>query len=139
MSKCGRAAQLSFATEVSAELLAHAEHCVSCKHELAWRRTEVALFSQRRSRLEVRSLQQQVRPLPAKRTFWSPVALALAASVLLALGLSLGGGTHEHPSEGGDPMSLELATLAQVPPSFCSTLQPGTGFVCEPVVLASFR
>ena len=139
MSKCGRTAQLEFTRTLTPELEAHAAHCNSCAHELDWKRTEEALFSQRRGRAEVRALSRDLKPKAAGRTFWSPVAMAIAASVFLALGLGLGTGNAERPSEGGDSMSLELASFAGVAPSSCSMPQPGNGFACEPVVLASFR
>lgn len=145
MSRCGRTAQLeellasSLSPAALAELEAHAGHCALCAHELRWLRTEEALFTQRRTRQQVRQLYQQSRPARPERRVWSTVALALAASALLVLGL---GGrdlpTSSRGHEAATEMSIELASLGTVDDE-CSLPQPGIGFACEPVVLASFR
>ena len=145
MSKCGRTAQLesilSSAPSASAlaELESHAGRCAPCAHELRWLRTEEALFSQRRTRQQVRAM-YPVPPAPKpERRLWSTLALAAAASLLLMLGL----GFRERPApvfvDGGPQMSQELASLdVEVERPLCSA-QPGVAFACEPLVPASFR
>ncbi len=146
MSKCGRTAQLesmlsaSPSAAVTAELEAHATHCAPCAHELRWLRSEEALFSQRRTRQQVRTLMKVAQPAAPPRRAWSTVALALAASALLLLGVSFRDSTPQPRSHelGGIEMSQELASLGNAAPE-CSVPEPGQGFACEPLVLASFR
>ncbi len=144
MSKCGRTAQLEALLSSNhpptvAELEAHATRCAPCAHELRWLRTEEALFSQRRTRQQVRSMYPvPARPKPERRV-WSTLALALAASLLLLLGLGFQDRPAQVYPDGGLPMSQELASVEHKSQPACSTLQPGAGFACEPLVLASFR
>lgn len=146
MSKCGRTAQLEALLSSNhptavAELQTHASRCATCAHELRWLRTEEALFSQRRTRQQVRSMYPQpARPKPERRV-WSTLALAIAASLLLLLGVGFQSRPSQvYPDSGGQaPMSQELASVENKSPPPCSTLQPGAGFACEPLVLASFR
>jgi hypothetical protein len=123
-----------------ADIELHAESCARCRHELAWLRTEVVLFSQRAAREEVSRLWEGVakdrdvrRPRRVSRAL-----LAIAASVFVAV--TVGGRLvlrqHAHASEDSLPMSLETmsvdlpqyasADLASMP---CYT--PGSGFACE--------
>jgi hypothetical protein len=122
-----------------ADIEMHAEGCARCRHELAWLRTEVVLFSQRAAREEVSRLWEGVakdrevrRPRRVSRAL-----LAIAASVFMAV--TVGGRLVQqraHASEDALPMSLETmsvdlpqyasADLASMP---CYT--PGSGFACE--------
>lgn len=144
MSKCGRTAQLeallsSNHPQLSAELEAHATRCPTCAHELRWLRTEDALFTQRRTRQQVRSMYPvKVQPKPERRV-WSTAALAIAASLLLMLGVGFQDRAPSSASDSSAPMSQELASVEHKANPDCSTLQPGNGFACEPLVLASFR
>ena len=144
MSKCGRTAQLeallsSNNPKAVAELEAHAGRCALCAHELRWLKTEDALFSQRRTRQQVRSMYPvPAQPKPERRV-WSTLALAIAASLLLMLGLRFQDRPAQVYPDGGLPMSQELASVENKTPAACSTLQPGAAFACEPLVLASFR
>jgi len=145
MSKCGRTAQLESllsnapSQAVTSELEAHASHCAPCAHELRWLRTEEALFSQRRTRQQVRSMYPPVPAPKPERRVWSTLALAMAASVLLALGLGFQDRQSQVFPDGGPQMSLELASLDLGSSPMCSTLQPGVAFACEALVPASFR
>jgi len=144
MSKCGRTAQLeallsSNSPNLTAELEAHATRCATCAHELRWLRTEDALFTQRRTRQQVRSMYPvKVQPKPERRV-WSTLALAIAASLLLLLGVGFQERSPQVNGDGAPPMSQELASVEHKTSPACSTLQPGNGFACEPLVLASFR
>jgi hypothetical protein len=74
-----------------------------------------------------------------QRRVWSTVALAMAASLLLALGVGFQNGPSQSYADGAPQMSQELASLDIVGSPLCSTLQPGVAFACEALVPASFR
>lgn len=155
MSGCGKTNHLEamvageFGTTSERELRAHAATCTRCRHELNWLESERRLFRQRASREEVSELWQGVAQRSGLRPGrpWVRVMVALAASVLLALGVGelslsrhqaqpgneLSGGVSDW-SEGGFS-SLETA---DPPNTVCSTLPEGLGFHCGPAVPASF-
>lgn len=158
MSRCGRtnhleamvAGELGVTTE--RELRAHADTCTRCRHELRWLESERRLFRQRASREEVSELWQGVsrRSGPQVGRPWVRVMVALAASLLVALGLGrltlprhpsahatageLSGGVDWSEASEGGFSSLQPESALTV----CSTLPEGLGFHCGPAVPASF-
>src|SRR5258708_3014673 len=115
---------------------AHAGTCPRCRHELNWLRSEAAMFAQRRAREEVGRLWSGVDTSRPRVRRWSRMAVAVAASVLLALVAS----GRRGPSSGREnlPMSLETMSVdrrAGSDSAQCYT--PGFGIACDDVVLAS--
>ena len=125
----------------------HAEGCARCRHELAWLRTESAMFAQRAAREEVSRLWESVdaRPDSKRGRGLARAVLAIAASVLLAvvagrLGVSSRGMSRQ--SAEPVPMSLEMMSVDFGGPSSdavqsepCFT--PGFGIACGEVQYAS--
>jgi anti-sigma factor RsiW len=156
MSRCGRAGKIEAAVmgelpvAQSQELLAHAEHCASCRTEKSWLETEKAFFRQRAVRDEVQKLwagveQRSGAGASQRQRRWSGFALAVAASLLFVLGIS--GRMLESPAgtasaELNPAMSFEIMSAdfqtgrgSDDPP--CTRLKPGFGFRCEGLELAS--
>jgi hypothetical protein len=127
-----------------AELEAHAEGCVRCRHELNWLRTETALFAQRTAREEVSRLWEGVEAAAPKRgQRLTRAVLAFAASVLLVVAV---GGQRLTPrqragQQHGDPvpMSLEMMSVDQQSALRASMpcYTPGFGIACGEVEYAS--
>jgi anti-sigma factor RsiW len=147
LSRCGKTEQLEalamgeLSLSRAGELEAHTARCAACHHELNWLKSERLMFKQRLSRATVSALWNErlatVTPAPAHRRW----ALALAASVLVMLGLSERMRSPALPEDGAleisePPISLEAMSLEQA--RGCSELQPGVGFACGPFLPASF-
>jgi hypothetical protein len=130
----------------AAELEAHADGCVRCRHELNWLRAETALFAQRTAREEVSRLWEGVEAsTPRRGQRLTRAVLAVAASLLLAV-LVGGQRLHPHPrgaqhsgSESLMPMSLEMMSVEQES-ALRATMPcytPGFGIACGEVEYAS--
>jgi hypothetical protein len=94
--------------EGEAEVIAHARGCAACSEELAWLRTERALFTERREAALPPEIWQAVerriseRPRPSRRATVAAVALALGAAAALAIAV--------HPwTEAPRPTALAVA------------------------------
>ena len=153
MSRCGKTEQLEamvlgeLDSAYAHELTQHTSHCAVCHHELNWLKSERVMFEHRLARDTVRELwsgfaAKRAKPGPGPRQ-WARVALAVAASAIIVLGL-----TARQPAprldEGASfdaslPMSLEeMSRDRSASARDCSQLQPGTGFACGPFLPASF-
>jgi hypothetical protein len=159
MSRCGKTAQLEAAVQGSAleaqraELLAHAEHCAVCRHELNWLRAEVVLFEQRRQRDEIDRLWKGVAQRSTARAGGLRRGLMATAAMML-VGLGLGARLVAHPSAveslgGGLQMSMEsrppvdlsavLASVERGPAlGACVMMTPGVGIACDADRRATF-
>lgn len=151
MSRCGKMEQLEALVlgELDAariaELQLHTTHCPACHHELNWLKTERVMFGQRVAREQVEQLwagfsAKRAAPAALRGRRWDRWALAVAASAILAVGLSVR--TRPPPMleaasfESSAPMSFE--EMSRELGVSCSQLQPGTGFACGPFLAASF-
>ena len=156
MSRCGKTEQLEalvmgeLAGPRVAELQLHTTRCAACHHELHWLESERLMFEHRLAREQVDKLWEgfaarRAAPAAQLRRRWERVALAVAASAVLVLGLSARNSTR--PSLQGElfdssaPMSLEEMSRdlgGGLEQRDCSQLPPGQGFACGPFLPASF-
>lgn len=147
MSRCGKTDQLEalamgeLSLARATELEVHTAHCAVCHHELNWLKSERLMFEQRLAREHVSQLWEgfaQKRAAPARRQrAWGRLAMAIAASTVLMLGLSAKTRSEVTESASLDaPMSLE--EMSRETRLDCSALKPGVGFACGPYLPASF-
>ena len=128
------------------ELEQHTSHCAACHHELNWLKSERLMFEQRLARDTVGQLWVGFaarRAAPVQQHGWSRWTLAMAATVILMVGVSASLKSPRLQSsasfESSAPMSLEEMSRDLGSDSRdCSRLQPGTGFACGPFLPASF-
>ncbi len=150
MSRCGKTEQLEALVmgelnlAHATELEMHATRCAVCHHELNWLKSEQAMFEHRRAREQVQQLWEGFaakRAAPIRNRAWARWAMAVAASVLLMVGLS----SAVRPDEVAQNESFEsLMSLEEMSREVgsagrdCSVLRPGMGFACGPYLPASF-
>ncbi len=148
MSRCGKTDQLEAMVmgELTAtrtvELEMHTSRCAVCHHELNWLKSERLMFEQRLAREQVQQLWEGFaakRAAPIRHRRWARVALAVAASVILMMGLS--SKVHSGQivaSESSFELPMSLEEMSRDTSRGCSELQPGMGFACGPYLPASF-
>ena len=148
MSRCGRTHLLE--SLVSGELPQSQEHelrthttaCALCRHELNWLEAERRLIRHRAGRDEVQHLWEGVARRSKTARPLGRVLVALAASVLLVLGVgqvSFRGSAASSDASVEDVVSEELQSTGgfeEMP--VCSAFASGLGFHCGPAVPASF-